>query len=320
MDPNSITPNGKAAYICRKQTEERTEEVRQMGYSVIEIWECEIDRELKKDEKMRDFFNDLNTKGKIIPRDGLYGGITMAFKMMEKSDEEHELAVFDVNSLYPYINYTGPYPLGHPKVLHPHNKKVRWNQNNVKNNEKAIRDEILWTEGGETTLVCGIVKVRVLPPRGLYFPILPLRIPGNIDQNKKQTQKLLFPLCSRCATIFNKAENMLNNKIFEEWNCPHTDSQRKFTVQTTTAELCEALKRGYTVDRFYRAWHYSDWTNDYNNPFRFPLIYNFRLNLNLENMLKQQLKSRQKPLVSHIQQKKNASVGFNATKTSWISK
>jgi hypothetical protein len=279
MDDNAITPSGKAAYIRRQETEQRTQDLKNMGYYVMEIWECEIDEQLNKDEQMAAFFNDLNTKGKIIPRDGLYGGITMAFKMLEKSSEEHEIAVFDVKSLYPYINYTGPYPLGHPKVIHPKEVKVHWDKKNVQPNwgkkgKESLDDQIIWEDEGTTKLICGVVKVRVLPPRKLYFPILPLRIPGSMTKKKnKQLQKLLFPLCCRCATEYNTPDKttkcLKNNMVFDEIKCPHTDQQRKFTVQTTTVELCEALKRGYTVDRFYRAWHYSLWTDDNDNPFRY---------------------------------------------------
>jgi hypothetical protein len=32
--------------------------------------------------------------------------------------------------------------------------------------------------------------------------------------------------------------------------------------------LKKALKSGYVVDRFYKAWHYKNWTVDEDNPFR----------------------------------------------------
>jgi hypothetical protein len=32
--------------------------------------------------------------------------------------------------------------------------------------------------------------------------------------------------------------------------------------------LKKALESGYVVDRFYKAWHYTSWTVDENNPFR----------------------------------------------------
>lgn len=45
---------------------------------------------------MRDFFNDCNVQGRIDPRDAYFGGRTMAFKMLEKADEENEISMFDI--------------------------------------------------------------------------------------------------------------------------------------------------------------------------------------------------------------------------------
>jgi hypothetical protein len=40
-------------------------------------WECEINRELKENKLMAEFFSDLgNDKGPINPRDAYYGGRT----------------------------------------------------------------------------------------------------------------------------------------------------------------------------------------------------------------------------------------------------
>jgi G:T-mismatch repair DNA endonuclease (very short patch repair protein) len=40
-------------------------------------WECELNRELKENKIMKEFFSDLgNDKGPINPRDAYYGGRT----------------------------------------------------------------------------------------------------------------------------------------------------------------------------------------------------------------------------------------------------
>jgi hypothetical protein len=51
----------------------------------------------------------------------------------------------------------------------------------------------------------GLIKCKVIPPRGLHIPILPVKIDG----------KLLFPLCKTCAI----EKNM-------ETKCAHTDDER----------------------------------------------------------------------------------------------
>lgn len=45
---------------------------------------------------MKDFFNDCQTQGYINPRDAYSGGLTMAFKLLEKVDNEHEISMFDI--------------------------------------------------------------------------------------------------------------------------------------------------------------------------------------------------------------------------------
>jgi G:T-mismatch repair DNA endonuclease (very short patch repair protein) len=41
------------------------------------IWECEVTKQLKEDNEMKDFFNDLgNEKGPIDPRAAYFGGRT----------------------------------------------------------------------------------------------------------------------------------------------------------------------------------------------------------------------------------------------------
>ena len=139
--------------------------------------------------------------------------------------------MFDIISLYPWCNFTGPYPVGHPTIIQPEDTQVVWTH----------PDHIPYH---------GLIKVRLIPPKGLYFPIIPLRIPGD--------KRLLFCLCHRCAKNFSKG----NTKCFDEYQCPHSDSERAFTATTTTIELKEALRQNYRVTEVYRIWHYANWSTD----------------------------------------------------------
>jgi hypothetical protein len=57
-------------------------------------WECEINRELKENKMMAEFFSDLgNDKGPIDPRDAYYGGRTG----------------FDFYSIFSFVFILGPY-------------------------------------------------------------------------------------------------------------------------------------------------------------------------------------------------------------------
>jgi hypothetical protein len=89
----------------------------------------------------------------------------------------------------------------------------------------------------------GLYRVRVIPPRGLRIPVLPVRI----------DERLLFSCCHRCASTFRKSSTRGEHK------CTHTDAQRAYTGTYTHIELAKALESGYKVDRFWRAWNYEKW-------------------------------------------------------------
>lgn len=84
----------------------------------------------------------------------------------------------------------------------------------------------------------GLLKVRVIPPRGLQLPVLPMKI----------AQQLIFGCCYKCARKFQKSN------VRTVHRCNHSDRERAFTTTVTHIELEEALKNGYRVDRFIRAW------------------------------------------------------------------
>jgi len=74
----------------------------------------------------------------------------------------------------------------------------------------------------------GLIRVRVLPPRQLYLPVLPKKI--KVTKGGITNEKLLFALCHRCAK--NRVEN----------GCTHTDKQREFTGIYFTEEVAYFLK------------------------------------------------------------------------------
>ena len=78
-----------------------------------------------------------------------------------------------------------------------------------------------------------LIKCKVVPPKGLYHPVLPQRI--KVDSY----EKLVFTLCKACAETRNQ------NK------CEHTDNERSFIGTWTTDEINNALEKGYKVIRTY---------------------------------------------------------------------
>ena len=87
----------------------------------------------------------------------------------------------------------------------------------------------------------GLAKCTVLPPPGLYHPVLPYRT----------GDKLTFPLCRTCV------ENQLDRPLHAKtWQCPHTDAQRALTGTWCTPELHKAVEQGYVVLKIHEVWHF----------------------------------------------------------------
>ena len=132
-------------------------------------------------------------------------------------------------SLYPWVCKYGRFPVGHPIVFTENFDDI---------NDRPYH---------------GIIKCLVLPPKGLFHPVLPLR----------SGQKLLFPLCRTCAEARAEEE------------CTHTDEDRAFWGAWPTCELYKALDLGYEVLKISevcplqmwwqtyiwisQVYHYNDW-------------------------------------------------------------
>ena len=61
----------------------------------------------------------------------------------------------------------------------------------------------------------GIIKCKLLPPRSLYYPVLPY----------KNNSKLMFPLFSACTDTMNIGK------------CTHSDEERVHTGNITSTTL-----------------------------------------------------------------------------------
>ena len=87
----------------------------------------------------------------------------------------------------------------------------------------------------------GMAKVKVLPPRELYHPVLPYRSNG----------KLKFPLCRSCA-------DNENQKI-----CDCSNASRMMEGTWCTPELNMAVHKGYRILKVYEVYHWKE-TTQYN--------------------------------------------------------
>lgn len=179
----------------RQQTEENVQKLRVRGYEVIQMWEHTFQQLKKQNPELQSFLKTHSLKDRLNPRDAFFGGRTNAVKLFHEGDAKY----VDFTSLYPWVNKYCVYPVGHPEII----------TDNFENVDQYF----------------GLIHCRVLPPRGLYLPVLPYRSQG----------KLMFPLCRTCADTIQQS------------HCNHSDDERAFVGTWISEELKLAKKKGYTV-------------------------------------------------------------------------
>ncbi|XP_060855011.1 uncharacterized protein LOC132932654 [Metopolophium dirhodum] len=192
-----------------QKTIDRSTTIKNAGYNLVEQWECDwINSTTYKKMKKADIADPIN------PRDAFFGGRTNATKLRVKNTK---MRYIDVCSLYPTVNYYDHYPVGHPeKIFKPKVYDKKW---------------------------FGLIKCKILPPRNLYHPVLPVKI------KMEKSEKLLFPLCYKCA-------------VDQKPSCNHSKNERQFTGTWTTDEVNKALEKGYIITKIYEVWHFKEKSTD----------------------------------------------------------
>lgn len=192
-----------------------------LKWNLKTMWECEWESLKKENEEIAQF---VHSNQKIFtpmsPFDAFSGGRVEPFKLLIEG-QDIKLCYVDFTSLYPFINATKKYPVGHPLII--------------------------LSGFGSLIDICdrffGLIKCDVLPPRGLYIPVLP----GKYGKDKK----LIFTLCARCA-----AERTPNSR------CTHSNEERTLTGTWFTEELKLAVEMGYTIQKVYGVYHFEETTNE----------------------------------------------------------
>jgi hypothetical protein len=146
------------------------------------------------------------------------GGRTNAVRLYHEAGADEEICYYDITSLYPFICKYGVFPLGHPRLI-----------------TKDFQD---------VSKYFGLIKAKVLPPRELYHPVLPVRLEA----------KLVFPLCATCA------------KYSLTSACTHTDEERAIVGSWVTLEVEKAVEKGYKVLEIYEVWQYDEVATFQKNP------------------------------------------------------
>lgn len=189
-------------------TKKRERELKNLGYNLIVVWEHQFQNQLDKNPELQQFVSKLDLQERLDPRDSFFGGRTNAVKLHYTAKEDEKIQYYDFTSLYPWTNKYCRYPVGHPTI--------------ITNDFQDISNYF------------GLAKIKVLPPRKLYHPVLPYRSKG----------KLKFPLCRTCADAENQNA------------CTCSVEERVITGTWCTPEIQMAVKKGYKILKIYEVYHF----------------------------------------------------------------
>ena len=209
---------GKTMGEVREGTTDKIQQIRDLGYHMTEMWECQWNALKKIDPEVQTFVEDLHIDSPLNPRDAFFGGCTNATTLHFKAEPHQQIRYVDITSLYPWVNKNGMYPSGNPTFI---------------------------DQPGHTDIrqYFGFIKCKVLPPYELYHPVLPHR----------QGHKLTFPLCRTCVET-EQQKPLLQRNCF----CAHTPEQRALLGTWCTPELDKAVEKGYQILYIYEIWHFME--------------------------------------------------------------
>ena len=192
-------------------TQKKQTFIKSKGYKYVCMWECDFKREMVRNKNLSDFVKYVDIQPRLNPRDSFFGGRTNASKLYHRVSDGEKIKYVDFTSLYPYVNKYGKYPIGHPQII---------------------------TQPGDTDLsrYFGIAKVKILPPTGLYHPVLPYRSVG----------KLKFPLCRTCADKERTRK------------CQCSLDERVLIGTWCTPELNKAVEKGYVILSVYEIYNWKE--------------------------------------------------------------
>lgn len=241
-EKDTVSPlSNETMQELNQKTMQKESDLRNQGFEVRSIWECEWDRLVRGDEwnseeeriEIEEVQSSIDELGlfktefertPMKPRESVRGGRTNNRKLLHICVEDgEEICYNDVTSLYPTVMSKCFYPVGHPKVI------------------TACFD---YTPNA----YFGVAKAVVLPPSNLWHPVLAIGI-----KDEKGTEKLMFPLCRTCACDRN----------FQLNSCTHSEEEKSLSGCWTTPELYLAVEMGYKIEKFVEVWHYNKKTKEY---------------------------------------------------------
>ena len=68
--------------------------LRDRGYHVEEMRECDLYKQMEQDEEMKRYFEEYEIVGPLQPRDAFYGGRTNAAKLFHECQNDEEIRYY----------------------------------------------------------------------------------------------------------------------------------------------------------------------------------------------------------------------------------
>ena len=236
QDRDKILLRGKSMECRYNETTIRETHLRNMGLKIHSIWSCQYQRMLSVDREWQSILLGYDVREPIDMRDCYYGGRTNALLLTKMCRDGEKVGYCDFCSLYPYSMKNNVFPQDHPiRIVNQFDAPIS-----------------VVCEGGCRFLhLCpgyhislpyfGVIKAKILPPRKLLHPVLPVRC----------LQRLMFPLCQTCA------ENEQ-----QDHSCTCQDSLRMLTGMWCTPEVDNALTLGYKLIKVYEILHWEEKTDN----------------------------------------------------------
>ena len=219
-----ITVQGRNLQSRYNQTLFKEKKLSELGYTLHSEWSCKF--AMLKKTLTPDLLPKFTPKEHLQLRNAYTGGRTNAISLMEEFKEKHSRGGYlDFCSLYPYVLKYNRYPVGHPERI-VENFLPLLERRCIRGKKCEIFDthECILTH--KYSPYFGIIMCTILPPKKLFFPVLPLRVNG----------KLMFPLCRECA-----------EKERQNIGCTCEDEKRQITGTWCTPEINVALAVGYRI-------------------------------------------------------------------------
>ena len=208
---NPLLGNNKTYGESYMETRMRKRRIESAGHKFEEMWECEWDEMVKNDPSIKDIIGDTEIVKPLNPRDAFFGGRTNATRLYVKATDGKQILHGDFCSLYPFVLSTCRFLIKHAQII------SEFESNNISE-------------------YFGLIKCKIIPPKNLWHPLLPVRF----------TDKLLFPLCRTCG------------QTKQTDTCDHTPEERALIGTWVSVELEKALELGYEIQRLYQVWHFKE--------------------------------------------------------------